>query len=224
MLLALLGALPLTLESGRCRSSFGALIARGRDLDAGQRLEPLELPRAPMSACFAARRCSSKSSSSTMASRRFPAVRAQHLLAVPARRLQVRRAFARRSTPPPIRARFSAARCRRAARPGRGGARLRHVRPAAVPPRSSSRSRCVRRCRPIRPKMISMIKATALVSLVTLWDMMSVALKIRNDTLVTYSAAARRRRDLFRHQLHHRRRRSSALEHRLSPHLRAGRA
>jgi octopine/nopaline transport system permease protein len=32
-----------------------------------------------------------------------------------------------------------------------------------------------------------MTKATALVSLVTLWDMMSVALKIRNDTLVTYT-------------------------------------
>ena len=31
-----------------------------------------------------------------------------------------------------------------------------------------------------------MIKSTALVSLVTLWDVMSVALKIRNDTLVTY--------------------------------------
>ena len=32
-----------------------------------------------------------------------------------------------------------------------------------------------------------MTKATALVSLVTLWDVMSVALKIRNDTLVTYT-------------------------------------
>ena len=32
-----------------------------------------------------------------------------------------------------------------------------------------------------------MVKATALVSLVTLWDVMSVALKIRNDTLVTYT-------------------------------------
>ena len=36
-------------------------------------------------------------------------------------------------------------------------------------------------------EMISMVKATALVSLVTLWDVMSVALKIRNDTLVTYT-------------------------------------
>ncbi len=36
-------------------------------------------------------------------------------------------------------------------------------------------------------EVISMTKATALVSLVTLWDMMSVALKIRNDTLVTYT-------------------------------------
>jgi octopine/nopaline transport system permease protein len=35
-------------------------------------------------------------------------------------------------------------------------------------------------------EMISMMKATALVSLITLWDVMSVALKIRNDTLVTY--------------------------------------
>ena len=36
-------------------------------------------------------------------------------------------------------------------------------------------------------ELISMVKATALVSLVTLWDVMSVALKIRNDTLVTYT-------------------------------------
>src|SRR5579871_4391004 len=36
-------------------------------------------------------------------------------------------------------------------------------------------------------EMISMVKATALVSLVTLWDVMSAALKIRNDTLVTYT-------------------------------------
>ena len=36
-------------------------------------------------------------------------------------------------------------------------------------------------------EVISMTKATALVSLVALWDMMSVALKIRNDTLVTYT-------------------------------------
>ncbi len=35
-------------------------------------------------------------------------------------------------------------------------------------------------------EMISMMKATALVSLITLWDVLSVALKIRNDTLVTY--------------------------------------
>jgi octopine/nopaline transport system permease protein len=39
---------------------------------------------------------------------------------------------------------------------------------------------------PYSTEMISMVKATALVSLVTLWDVMSVALKIRNDTLVTY--------------------------------------
>ena len=31
-----------------------------------------------------------------------------------------------------------------------------------------------------------MVKSTALVSLITLWDVLSVALKIRNDTLVTY--------------------------------------
>ena len=36
-------------------------------------------------------------------------------------------------------------------------------------------------------EVISMTKATALVSLVTLWDVLSVALKIRNDTLVTYA-------------------------------------
>jgi octopine/nopaline transport system permease protein len=36
-------------------------------------------------------------------------------------------------------------------------------------------------------EVISMTKATALVSLVTLWDVMSVALKIRNDTLITYT-------------------------------------
>jgi octopine/nopaline transport system permease protein len=36
-------------------------------------------------------------------------------------------------------------------------------------------------------EVISMVKATALVSLVTLWDVMSVALKIRNDTFVTYT-------------------------------------
>jgi octopine/nopaline transport system permease protein len=35
-------------------------------------------------------------------------------------------------------------------------------------------------------EMISMVKATALVSLITLWDVLSVSLKIRNDTLVTY--------------------------------------
>ena len=36
-------------------------------------------------------------------------------------------------------------------------------------------------------EVISMTKATALVSLVTLWDVMSTALKIRNDTLITYT-------------------------------------
>ena len=36
-------------------------------------------------------------------------------------------------------------------------------------------------------EVISMTKATALVSLVALWDLLSVALKIRNDTLVTYT-------------------------------------
>jgi octopine/nopaline transport system permease protein len=35
-------------------------------------------------------------------------------------------------------------------------------------------------------EMISMVKATALVSLITLWDVLSVSLKIRNDTLITY--------------------------------------
>jgi octopine/nopaline transport system permease protein len=36
-------------------------------------------------------------------------------------------------------------------------------------------------------EVISMLKATALVSLVALWDVMSVALKIRNDTFITYT-------------------------------------
>jgi octopine/nopaline transport system permease protein len=36
-------------------------------------------------------------------------------------------------------------------------------------------------------EVISMTKASALVSLVTLWDLTSVALKIRNDTFVTYT-------------------------------------
>jgi len=39
---------------------------------------------------------------------------------------------------------------------------------------------------PYSTELISMVKATALVSLITLWDVMSVAMKIRNDTLVTY--------------------------------------
>src|ERR1700722_15413983 len=34
--------------------------------------------------------------------------------------------------------------------------------------------------------VISMLESTPLVSLGTLWDVMSIALKIRNDTLVTY--------------------------------------
>jgi octopine/nopaline transport system permease protein len=36
-------------------------------------------------------------------------------------------------------------------------------------------------------EVISMTKSSALVSLVTLWDLTSVALKIRNDTFVTYT-------------------------------------
>ena len=35
-------------------------------------------------------------------------------------------------------------------------------------------------------EIISMVKATALVSLITLWEVIGVALKIRNDTIVTY--------------------------------------
>ena len=65
-----------------------------------------------------------------------------------------------------------------------------------------------------------MVKATALVSLVTLWDVMSVALKIRNDTLVTYLPLILAGRDLFRRQLYHWRA-FLVLERRLSPHLRA---
>ena len=48
-------------------------------------------------------------------------------------------------------------------------------------------------------EVISMLKATALVSLVALWDVMSVALKIRNDTFITYTPLdGRRRRSISR--------------------------
>lgn len=36
-------------------------------------------------------------------------------------------------------------------------------------------------------EMIAMVKGTALVSLIAIWDVMSVALKIRNDTLIAYA-------------------------------------
>ena len=58
-----------------------------------------------------------------------------------------------------------------------------------------------------------MTKATALVSLVTLWDVMSVALKIRNDTLVTYTPLLVAGAIYFVRQLSDRARRSSALEY-----------
>lgn len=68
-------------------------------------------------------------------------------------------------------------------------------------------------------ELIAMMKATALVSLVTLWDVMSVALKIRNDTLVTYTplliAGA-----IYFVVNYIVARAFAALEHFLSPHLR----
>ena len=40
---------------------------------------------------------------------------------------------------------------------------------------------------PYSTEVISMLKATALVSLITLWDVLSTALKVRNDTFITYT-------------------------------------
>jgi octopine/nopaline transport system permease protein len=69
-------------------------------------------------------------------------------------------------------------------------------------------------------EVISMTKATALVSLVTLWDVMSVALKIRNDTLVTYAPLLIAGAIYF--VLNFAIARAFAFaEHALSPHLRA---
>ena len=116
----------------------------------------------------------------------LPAVRAQHRLADPARPVQLRRAGARA-----LHRRLSVRDLpRRAASPCRT-ARSRRRAPAAC-------RGCLLFRRIIFPialrhalpaystEMISMVKATALVSLITLWDVLSVALKIRNDTLVTY--------------------------------------
>ena len=68
-------------------------------------------------------------------------------------------------------------------------------------------------------ELISMTKATALVSLVTLWDVMSVALKIRNDTLITYTPliAAGVIYFVVNYLIA---RACAALEYALSPHLR----
>jgi len=69
-------------------------------------------------------------------------------------------------------------------------------------------------------EVISMTKATALVSMVTLWDVMSVALKIRNDTLVTYTPLIVAGAIYF--VLNYLIARAFiAVEHWLSPHLRA---
>ena len=117
----------------------------------------------------------------------FPVGAREHLLAVPARRLQLRDAVAARSARRPIRARSSAARS-----PACRTVRSRRRAPAAC--RAVLLFRRVifpialRQALPAySTEVISMVKATALVSLVTLWDVMSVALKIRNDTLVTYT-------------------------------------
>ena len=68
-------------------------------------------------------------------------------------------------------------------------------------------------------ELISMTKATALVSLVTLWDVMSVALKIRNDTLVTYTPLLVAGAIYFALNFLVARA-AAALEYLLSPHLR----
>jgi octopine/nopaline transport system permease protein len=68
-------------------------------------------------------------------------------------------------------------------------------------------------------ELIAMMKATALVSLVTLWDVMSVALKIRNDTLVTYTPLIVAGAIYFVMNWLIARA-FAAIEHRLSPHLR----
>ena len=115
----------------------------------------------------------------------LPAVRASFALAVPARRVQLRgagaRALHRRLSGRDLSRRAAC----RAAWPGRGGARLRHV--GLLLFRRIIFPIALRHALPAySTEMISMVKSTALVSLVTLWDVMSVALKIRNDTLVTY--------------------------------------
>ncbi len=69
-------------------------------------------------------------------------------------------------------------------------------------------------------EVIAMTKATALVSLVTLWDVMSVALKIRNDTLVTYTPLIVAGAIYFVMNWLIARA-FAAIEHWLSPHLRA---
>jgi octopine/nopaline transport system permease protein len=69
-------------------------------------------------------------------------------------------------------------------------------------------------------EVISMTKATALVSLVTLWDMMSVATKIRNDTAIVYEPLLIAGAIYFVVNVVIARA-FMALEHRLTPHLRA---
>ncbi len=69
-------------------------------------------------------------------------------------------------------------------------------------------------------EVISMTKATALVSLVTLWDMMSVATKIRNDTAIVYEPLLIAGAIYFTVNVLIARA-FMALEHRLTPHLRA---
>jgi len=68
-------------------------------------------------------------------------------------------------------------------------------------------------------EVISMTKATALVSLVTLWDMMSVATKIRNDTAIVYEPLLIAGAIYFVVNAIIARG-FSGLEHRLTPHLR----
>ena len=90
---------------------------------------------------------------------------------------------------------------RRAARTGRGGARLRHVEAASCSGASSFRSRCAMRLPAYSTEMISMVKATALVSLVTLVGRDERRAQNPQRYARHLSAAASRRSDLFRGQL-----------------------
>ena len=188
---------------GRSRSC-SARHRGGRDLDAGERLEAARGSGARL--CLRlSRHAAARPAVRHLLRPRFASGRPREpLLAVPARRLHLRGAVARalhrglsgRDLPRRALLAVPHGQIEAARACGMSGLRcsgaivfpiaLRHALPA------------------YSTEMISMMKATALVSLVTLWDVMSVALKIRNDTLVTYTPLHRRRGDLLSRQLRHR--------------------